>query len=232
MPRAKKLVPDSLNGHGGEVVWRDRIVGLSDVSVDDLIPNPNNFRRHPIHQRTLFKDAVDEVGIVSPLFRNIRTGFLVDGHMRLEELKSAGVKTVKVLDIDVDEDEETTVLLTLDAVSAMAFEDALHKSEVLRLAKTGNAGLAEYYKRELERQEAEALSQRDMDEIAEEYGDHDPRAFWPVIRMRVSPDVRARFLNYFKGLPGETDNDRLDVLCDRLKAPYVEADEFAEVAGD
>lgn len=216
----------------GVEVWANRITHYSQMAPDQLLANPKNFRRHPIHQKQILDAVAGEVGIVAPVVQNDRTGHLIDGHMRVEEAMRLGVSSVPVAHVDLSEEDEEKVLATLDAISAMAFEDPALKAELLRNIETNDDNLSDYLAREYERQMAEAESSESLDELGSRYGKHDPSAFWPVIRIRVPPETRARFVSYFQGIEAKTDDERLNVLLDRLGAPYVSADAVSEVASD
>lgn len=206
--------------------WENRIVGFSYDLVAKLIGNPKNFRRHPVEQRRIFGAAAETVGIVAPVLFNDRTGHLLDGHMRVEEAGRMGVETFPTIHLDIPAEDEDIALASLDAISAMAFEDARFKADLLAGIHTKNDVLDEYFQRELERQMAEAASGDDLSALAEKYGQHDPTAFWPVIRIKCDADTRARFMAYFKAIVADDDVARVHMMLDRLKAPKVTAEEY------
>jgi hypothetical protein len=200
-------------------IWENRITHYSNESPDQLLANPKNFRRHPVHQRRIFDAVASEVGIVVPVIQNDRSGNLLDGHLRVEEAMKKGVKELPVAHVDLSEEEEDKVLATLDALSAMAIEDADLKAKLLAGLTTRDDDLAEYFARELERQQAEAISQGEIGDLTTQYWTHDPESFWPVIRLRVPDDVRARFMAYFEEIDADTDHEKLTIMLDRLDAP-------------
>jgi len=216
----------------GPEVWKSRITHYTMEAPDQLLANPKNFRRHPAHQKKILAGVAGTVGIVAPVIQNDRTGYMLDGHLRAEEAMERGVKELPVAHIDVSEEEETVLLATFDALGAMAFEDAAMKAALLKEASSTDDDLAEYFARELERQQAEAGFQEGVDALSTRYGVHDPTAFWPVIRLRVPDEVRARFISYFQSLPGPADHDRVTQLLDRLHAPHVDPDLVSEVSSD
>lgn len=213
-------------------IWVNRITHYTDEHPEQLAANPNNFRRHPIHQKKIFKGVASEVGIVAPVIQNDRTGFLIDGHMRIEEAMFLGIESIPVAHVDLSQEEEDKVIATLDAISAMAFEDAAQKAELLKGIESNDDDLSEYLARELERQMAEAEEQEGLDQLKERYGEHDPSAFWPVIRIRVPELTRVRFMAYFQSIEADADWKKLDILLDRLNAPFVSPDDVSEVSSD
>ena len=89
----------------------------------DLEDNPLNFRGHPHSQDAALTDALDTVGWAGSLLLNERTGRLIDGHERKRIAIKKGVKKVPVLVGAWTEEEERQVLLTFDAIGAMATAD-------------------------------------------------------------------------------------------------------------
>lgn len=121
--------------------WRNRIVGSADVAPDQLLANPANWRTHPGVQRDALRGSLTEVGWVQQVMVNQRTGFVVDGHARIEEALSAGAPTVPVLYVDLSPEEEAIVLATLDPIGAMATTDDAKLRELLADVAVDDEGL-------------------------------------------------------------------------------------------
>jgi site-specific DNA-methyltransferase (adenine-specific) len=124
----------------------------------DLAPNPRNYRRHPPEQRALLEAILDsgdedQIGalFVQPLTSNLRTGFLVDGHLRREVLLARGFATAPVDFIDVSEDVEAMLLLTLDPLAGMADQDAALKAALAQGVDTAGKAdaLVAYLRRQI-----------------------------------------------------------------------------------
>jgi DNA modification methylase len=100
--------------------WRSRIVGYGSVDPRELTANPANWRTHPDNQRDALHGVLDEVGWVAEILVNQRTGFVVDGHLRVASAVAHGEALVPVRYVDLDDAEERLVLATLDPLSALA----------------------------------------------------------------------------------------------------------------
>src|SRR6266852_3288391 len=100
--------------------WRSRIVGHADVAPADLVPNPRNWRTHPGDQQRALAGALGEVGWVAEVLVNRTTGHVVDGHLRIELALARHEPTVPVSYVELSEDEERLVLVSLDPLAAMA----------------------------------------------------------------------------------------------------------------
>ena len=112
---------------------RDRIKELRRVPASELIPNPKNWRRHPVAQQDALRGVLAEVGYADALIaRETPEGLmLVDGHLRAETTPDS---SVPVLVLDIDEDEADLMLATLDPLAAMAGRDEERLSELLATA--------------------------------------------------------------------------------------------------
>ncbi len=103
--------------------WRSRIVGSGEEAPSAIVLNDRNWRTHPKAQRQALAGVLDQVGFVSPVMVNRRTGRLVDGHLRVELALARGEATVPVSYVDLSPEEEAIVLASLDPLAAMAGVD-------------------------------------------------------------------------------------------------------------
>lgn len=100
--------------------WRNRIVGYGEEAPDQLVANPRNWRVHPKAQQDALAGVLDEVGWVQTVIVNRRTGFVVDGHLRVGLAISREERAIPVAYVDLSEEEEALVLATLDPIAGMA----------------------------------------------------------------------------------------------------------------
>tara|TARA_R100000306_G_C4360649_1_gene135079 strand:+ start:123 stop:764 length:642 start_codon:yes stop_codon:yes gene_type:complete len=117
---------------------RDRIKELRRVPASELIPNPKNWRTHPVAQQDALRGVLAEVGYADALIaRETPEGLmLVDGHLRAETTPDS---SVPVLVLDIDEAEADLMLATLDPLAAMAGRDEERLSELLSTVSSDNA---------------------------------------------------------------------------------------------
>jgi site-specific DNA-methyltransferase (adenine-specific) len=120
---------------------RDRIKELRRVKASELIPNPKNWRTHPVAQQDALKGVLAEVGFAGAvLARELDDGslMLIDGHMRAETTND---QEIPVLILDVDEAESDKLLATFDPIAAMAESDPQALDALLRNVDTGSEAL-------------------------------------------------------------------------------------------
>ena len=119
---------------------KDRIKELRRVKASELIPNPKNWRTHPVAQQDALKGVLAEVGYADALIaRETPNGLmLVDGHLRAETTPDADVP---VLVLDINEEEADLILATLDPLAAMAGRDEERLNALLELVTSDNEGV-------------------------------------------------------------------------------------------
>ena len=110
--------------------WKNRILGNDMVQADQLLANPGNWRIHPGAQQKALEAALDSVGWIQDVIVNQRSGYVIDGHLRVALAISKG-ELVPVKYVDLNEDEEKLVLATFDPITGMAATDADMLSELL-----------------------------------------------------------------------------------------------------
>ena len=103
--------------------WKNRIVGQGEEVPDQLLANPKNWRIHPKEQQVALSGVMQRVGWVQQVVVNKRTGFVVDGHLRVSMAITENEPMVPVVYVDLSEEEESLVLATIDPLAALAKTD-------------------------------------------------------------------------------------------------------------
>lgn len=120
---------------------KDRIKELRRVRASELIPNPKNWRRHPVHQADALRGVLSEIGYADALIaRETPDGLmLIDGHLRAE---ISSDEMVPVLVLDVTEAEADKLLATLDPLASMAVLDSDAFAKLVESVTTDSDALA------------------------------------------------------------------------------------------
>ena len=108
---------------------------MEEINVDDYEAFGLNWKKHPSNQLNLFRKLMKEVGFVSTVLVNKRTHHILDGHMRMGELKKRGIKKVPAVVLDVDEAMEAKIVTTFDLLGK---KSSKKKSTFLELVKSIN----------------------------------------------------------------------------------------------
>lgn len=122
----------------------NRIVGHGEEAPDQLAANPRNWRIHPRQQEQVLAGVLEEVGWVAEIVVNQRTGFVIDGHLRVAHAISQREPLVPVTYVDLSEDEEAVILATFDPLSALAATDNDKLDELTRTLHVHNDTLAQF----------------------------------------------------------------------------------------
>jgi hypothetical protein len=126
---------------------RNRIVAHVTVRAGDLVPHPNNWRRHPPDQCRALEDSLAELGDVRSLLGyRLPDGRiqLIDGHLR-RDLDPERTVTVEL--VDLSEEEAAKALLTLDPLAALADTDAKAVQTLFTVLRTESESLRSLWQR-------------------------------------------------------------------------------------
>ena len=121
---------------------RNRIKELRNIKASELIPNPKNWRTHPVAQQDALKGVLAEIGYADALIaRETPDGLmLVDGHLRAETTPDV---EVPVLVLDINEAEADLMLATLDPLAAMAGRDEERLNELVSSLSPDSAAVSD-----------------------------------------------------------------------------------------
>jgi hypothetical protein len=109
---------------------------------EELADNELNWRRHPDGQVASLEAVLEEVGWAGAALFNERTKRLIDGHLRKKVPQKLRVDgKIPVLVGSWTEEQEKTILATLDPLAAMAEADDQKLGELLAGIQTDNAAL-------------------------------------------------------------------------------------------
>lgn len=104
-------------------MWKNKVVGHTLEDPEQLLAHYANAREHDGRQRDTMRASLDRLGIIDSVKVNDRTGNLIDGHMRIEEYISKGIKEIPVEHVDLTEAEELEALAYYDAITTLGKYD-------------------------------------------------------------------------------------------------------------
>lgn len=153
--------------------WEDRIIGEDEVAPSSLLANPRNWRIHTDAQRASLNEAMDEIGWIQRVIVNQRTGFVVDGHLRVAQAIAGGEETIPILYVDLSEGEEGVILASLDSMVSFAVTDQDQLAGLLDSIELEQGPLYDAIDSLLERDEGEE-GDEDDEEDSEDDLDTEP----------------------------------------------------------
>lgn len=128
---------------GNAGAWQNRIVGHGEENPEQLVANPLNWRIHPKGQQAALQGTIDDIGFIRSVTVNQRTGFVLDGHLRVTLALRSGQKSIPVEYVDLSEAEEAEALATLDPIAALAAADKSAVDNLLKEVRTSNQAVQE-----------------------------------------------------------------------------------------
>lgn len=122
--------------------WDNRIVEYDPaVPLDQLLAHPRNPKIHPTAQTDALKGILGDVGWLTGLIVNTRTGHMLDGHDRVKAAMQAGQTTAPVFYVSVPEDQEPYILATFDPVGTLAGTDSAVLTDLLREVSSADSAV-------------------------------------------------------------------------------------------
>lgn len=155
----------------GPKPWRNRITGHGAEAPDQLLANPHNFRLHSSMQAEMMADVLDNVGWVQDVIVNRRTGFMIDGHLRVTIALRRGETSVPVTYVDLTDTEEALVLATFDPLGSLAAMDAERLRELHERAAAPSAaiqGLFDELREKVSVKSHDRTAPSEFDEVGED----------------------------------------------------------------
>lgn len=102
-----------------------------EFNVEELIENDKNPRVIYPHSFRALNESLERFGNLGVLIFNERSGRIVGGNQRLSILKSHGIKTTLGYKVDMDDEEEMALLVTLNNQGAMGTWDVPKAFDIL-----------------------------------------------------------------------------------------------------
>lgn len=96
---------------------------IQTMPLEKLVPWEENPRRISKKAYAGLKKSIDKFGCVVPLVWNKRTGRIVSGHQRARVLREKGAKEVPVVVVDLTEEQEKALNITLNNPNITGFFD-------------------------------------------------------------------------------------------------------------
>lgn len=132
--------------------WQNRLANTIElVEAHQLLANPKNPRRHPGRQREALIGSLDTLGFVAPVLVSKQSGYMLDGHARVEEALTKDENSlIPVLYVDIEPHEEDIFLASFDWITTLADYDADVLDSLLREVQTDDTRLQQMFSEQAE----------------------------------------------------------------------------------
>ena len=189
------------------------------VPLDAITPHPENPRLGDVE---MIEESIAENGFFGAVVVQEKTGYILVGNHRYLADKNLGASNIPVIYVDVDDLTARKIMLADNRASDRAFYNEQQLLEILQEIQkidadlTGTGFTPEDIDDLLARLEVEDPLEPDEDDE----GEPSESDFWPVIRLKVHPDVKDRFTTLMADAPG---NDDCECFASLLMAVDVTA---------
>lgn len=122
--------------------WANKIVRTGEIDPTELLAHPENVKIHPKEQLDAMEAVLRTIGWTQEVMVSLRTGYVLDGHLRVLLALQKNARTVPVAWVDVDEDEERLALALINRTPHLAAINPQRLEEVLRLCQTDEPTIA------------------------------------------------------------------------------------------
>jgi len=173
------------------------------LPVGELVPHPDNARTGNIE---MIAESLATNGQYRPIVVQASTGYVLAGNHTLAAARSLDWLTIEAVVVDVDDEQAKRILLVDNRSNDVASYDDRALADLLAsLADTDAAFAGTGFTADDLSDLLDILTVPTLEELAEEHGEHDPESVWPVLRFKVSPVLRDRYLRLVEGYPGSDD---------------------------
>lgn len=167
-----------------------------DVPVSELILHPRNARDHDL---PTIKTSLETHGQYITVVRQASTGYVLKGNGTTAAAAELGWPTLSVVTLDVDDDQATRILLVDNRASDRGGYNDVALSELLAsLDGLDGTGYVETDLTDL----LNMIAPPSLDDLEGRAGEFNPTDLWPVLRFKVDPGVRDRYLRIVDGVAG------------------------------
>lgn len=194
--------------------FKSKIVGHEEVKIDQLLANPNNWRLHTLLQQEALAGSIDEIGYIRSVTVNQRSGTVIDGHLRIVLLWRSEVKTVWVEYVDLTDDEERKALLMIDPISALAASDNQKLNELLKSTQSDDPRVQKMFADLAEKNGLYDMPS--LDDLDDQYGGEQEGDMWPLIKVKVPPDLFKRWSDLMARAPAEEEHEKVRLILDAV----------------
>lgn len=184
---------------------------IETVQVSALKPHPDNPRKGDVK---LIGESLTENQQFAPIVVQRSTGYVLSGNHTLAASVQLGWQEIDVVYVDVDDDRALKILLAANRTADVASYDNEALQTLLEMLNGDFAGTG-YSEDDLNSLIAAVDEVPDLDDLADELGEHRDEDLWPTLRFKVSPHARTAFYDLTEDAPDHSDDARFAFLLSK-----------------
>jgi hypothetical protein len=138
---------------------------------------------------------------------------VVDGHLRVTLALRKGEDTpVPVALLDLTEEEEEIALATYNPLASLAFAEKEKLQDLLQRIDGKVGDDLAFIMKDLAEKEGIIGDLPDLESLKEEYGEPGESDFYPIIKVKVSPEVNSLYKELIMEIDGSEEGEKFGVL--------------------
>lgn len=169
---------------------------VESVPITAVSEHPQNARRGDVE---LIRESLRLHGQYVPIVVQRSTGYVIKGNHTHRAATEEGWQTIDVVYVDKSDDEALRIMLVDNRASDAATDDEHSLAALLQSLDTLEG--TGYTPADLTDLLA-MLAPPTLDELSSDPNEFSHEALWPVLRFKVAPEVRDRYLRLIEGVPG------------------------------
>lgn len=209
------------------------------LPIDALSPHPRNYQVHPEPQLGQLRSSLARFGQVRSIV--VQEGapgkfLIVAGHGIVEAARQHGLTAMRadVIPATWTPTQVEGYLLADNLTARQSIPDEDLLAQLLQEQLDAGVDLVSLGSNEAELNDLLAkLTPPTLDDLAEQYGDEpEEDAFWPVIRLKVSPDTKGLYESLMEQAPGTTEAVKFEQILQAVDTATLESGEMATLGDD
>jgi hypothetical protein len=165
--------------------------------IDSVQPHPENFNNGDLDQ---IGDSIDQNGMCDVVLAQTSTGYIISGNHTWMSLKERDAEVCPLVMLDVDDMRAKKIMVAMNAIPRRARPD---KHSLLRIVN-------EIAERDTLRGTGVDSYDREALERLAQMTPNFEKADWPMLMIRVSPQMMKAFRHATR--EADTDTDRFELL--------------------
>lgn len=188
------------------------------VPIDEIGPHPLNYNGHPDPQVTELGRSAMQFGQVKNIV--VWQGKIIAGEGFWRGAKLIGMKSIDVKDVSHWPEARALAFMAVDNELAKRSQpDPFGLADIVRQAHEGGEDTPGISEAELAAILA-GLQPPSLDELELENGQPEDETFWPVVKVRISPETKAKYDALMVLLPGKDEGEKFDAMVTQAQLTF------------
>lgn len=202
---------------------------------------PLNTNDHTERGGVLLENSIRRRGAfrgIGAAGKGVETPVVKAGNLTLQKARNAGIKEIVMVHTtgdqlvvtvrdDLDPDSPEAAMLGIEDNQIANISYAPNPQVLAMLSQGQNALLSGLLEKDsgangmlvdLVKQAGVFGEPPKLDQLADQFGEPQAEDFWPVIKVKVSPEVKSKFDDFMANQPGNSESEKFEALLSYAEA--------------